>query len=98
MQIKKPLGSVAHLFSNQNHEVYWGFCSKSFYTTYSSQERNMSRELVKWIQNNQFIKNKYQSAYEDQICNKKDHFWAWFLSIQLDSFQVPVSGYQGRDV
>lgn len=86
MQIKKPLGSVAHLFfqSKTSSLLGPGFCSKTFYTKFSSQESNVSRELVKWIQNNQFIKNKYQSTFmKIKSLTRKEHFWAWFLSIQL---------------
>lgn len=59
----------------------------------------MSRDMVKWIQKNQFIKNKYPSGFiKIKSLTEKENFWAWFLSIQLDSFKVPVSGYQGRDM
>lgn len=76
-QIKKPLGSVAHLFSSQKHWVYWGqdFAAKSFYTTFSSQGSNMSRELVKLIQKSQFIKNKYKNSFiKIKSLTKKPHF------------------------
>lgn len=29
---------------------------------------------------------------------QKGHFWAWFLSVQLDNFKVSTSGYQGTGI